>query len=126
MSLNKAMIIGNLRPRPGDAVYAQRAGVSAVHGRRQPATTRTPAGSGRKRPSVRVVAWGRLRSGPPSTSERADKVYVEVGSRPVSWEDKDGQKRTPPSSSPTLSRGLDPRPADGLRLPKPAERGPTR
>ena len=93
MSLNKAMIIGNLGADPemrytpnGQAVTEFRVAVNRHYrGQNDEWMEETEW--------FRVVAWGPLAERTAESLRKGRKVYVEGRLRTRQWEDKDGQKR---------------------------------
>ena len=93
MSLNKAMIIGNLGRDPemrytpnGQAVTQFTVAVNRNY--------RDPNGEWKEETEwFRVVAWAQLAERTAEHLRKGNKVYVEGRLQTRSWEDKDGQKR---------------------------------
>jgi single-strand DNA-binding protein len=93
MSLNKAMIIGNLGRDPemrytptGQAVTQFTVAVNHSH--------KDASGEWKEETEwFRVVAWGPLAERTAENLRKGRKVYVEGRLQTRNWEDKDGQKR---------------------------------
>ena len=93
MSLNKAMIIGNLGRDPemrytpsGQAVTQFTVAVNRNH--------KDAAGEWQEETEwFRVVAWGPVGERAAEYLRKGNKVYVEGRMQTRQWEDKDGQKR---------------------------------
>jgi single-strand DNA-binding protein len=93
MSLNKAMIIGNLGRDPemrytpnGQAVTQFTVAVNRSH--------KDASGEWKEETEwFRVVAWGPLAERTAEHLRKGRKVYVEGRLQTRDWEDKDGQKR---------------------------------
>jgi single-strand DNA-binding protein len=94
MSLNKAMIIGNLGRDPemrytpnGQAVTQFTVAVNRNY--------KDPNGEWKEETEwFRVVAWAALAERTAEHLRKGNKVYVEGRLQTRSWEDKDGQKRS--------------------------------
>jgi single-strand DNA-binding protein len=124
MSLNKAMIIGNLGRDP-EMRYAKSG---------QPVTQFTVAVNRNYRDQngewkedtewFRVVAWGPLAERTAEYLRKGRKVYVEGRLQTRSWEGQDGQKRYTTELIANTVTALDPRPredaAPGLGTARPA------
>jgi single-strand DNA-binding protein len=93
MSLNKAMIIGNLGRDPemrytpnGQAVTQFTVAVNRSH--------KDASGEWKEETEwFRVVAWAALAERTAESLRKGRKVYVEGRLQTRSWDDKDGQKR---------------------------------
>jgi single-strand DNA-binding protein len=93
MSLNKAMIIGNLGRDP-EMRYTQ--GGQAVTQFTVAVNRNYKDASGEWKEETewfRVVAWGPLAERTAENLRKGRKVYVEGRLQTRSWDDKDGQKR---------------------------------
>jgi single-strand DNA-binding protein len=124
MSLNKAMIIGNLGRDP-EMRYTPNG---------QAVTQFTVAVNRNYRDSnnewkeetewFRVVAWGPLAERTAENLRKGRKVYVEGRLQTRSWEDKDGQKRYTTELIANTVTSLEPRPRDeGASEPSGESRG---
>jgi len=129
MSLNKAMIIGNLGRDP-EMRYTPSG---------QPVTQFTVAvnrnykdGNGDWQEETewfRVVAWGPLAERTAEYLRKGRKVYVEGRLQTRQWEDQSGQKRYTTELVANTVTPLDPRPREGDAgdpgfQPRPGERPP--
>ena len=120
MSLNKAMIIGNLGRDP-EMRYTPNG---------QPVTQFTVAvnrnykdASGEWKEETewfRVVAWGPLAERTAEYLRKGRKVYVEGRLQTRSWEAQDGQKRYTTELIANTVTALDPRPREEGGVPEPA------
>jgi single-strand DNA-binding protein len=127
MSLNKAMIIGNLGRDPemrytpsGQAVTQFTVAVNHSH--------KDASGEWKEETEwFRVVAWAALAERTAEYLRKGRKVYVEGRLQTRSWEDKDGQKRYTTELIANTVTALDPRPhEDGATEPagaRPARSG---
>jgi single-strand DNA-binding protein len=122
MSLNKAMIIGNLGRDPemrytpsGQAVTQFTVAVNRNY--------KDSAGEWKEETEwFRVVAWGPLAERTAEYLRKGRKVYVEGRLQTRSWEDKDGQKRYTTELVASTVTALDPRPReDGGEPPAPRQ-----
>ena len=112
MSLNKAMIIGNLGKDPemrytpnGQAVTQFSVAVNRNY--------KDASGEWKEETEwFRVVAWGPLAERSAEYLRKGRKVYVEGRLQTRSWEDKDGQKRFMTELIANDVKALDPRPRD--------------
>ncbi len=112
MSLNKAMIIGNLGRDPemrytpnGQAVTQFTVAVNR--------NFRGQDGNWQEETEwFRVVAWGPLAERTAEFLRKGRKVYVEGRLQTRQWEDKDGQKRYTTELVANQVTPLDPRPRD--------------
>ena len=94
MSLNKAMIIGNLGRDPEMRYTPNGQAVTQFTRRRQPELPGPATASGRKRPSGSGSSPGApLAERTAENLRKGRKVYVEGRLQTRQWEDKDGQKR---------------------------------
>jgi single-strand DNA-binding protein len=125
MSLNKAMIIGNLGRDPemrytpnGQAVTQFTVAVNHNY--------KDASGEWKEETEwFRVVAWAALAERTAENLRKGRKVYVEGRLQTRSWEDKDGQKRYTTELVASTVTSLDPRPReDGS--PEPAGARPAR
>ena len=125
MSLNKAMIIGNLGRDPemrytpnGQAVTQFTVAVNRNY--------KDASGEWKEETEwFRVVAWGPLAERTAEYLRKGRKVYVEGRLQTRSWEDKDGQKRYTTELVASTVTALDSRPReDGA--PEPAGARPAR
>jgi single-strand DNA-binding protein len=125
MSLNKAMIIGNLGRDPemrytpnGQAVTQFTVAVNRNY--------KDAAGEWKEETEwFRVVAWGPLAERTAEHLRKGRKVYVEGRLQTRSWEDKDGQKRYTTELVASTVTSLDPRPREE-GAPEPAGARPAR
>ena len=112
MSLNKAMIIGNLGKDP-EMRYTQ--GGQAVT-QFTVAVNRNYKDSAGEWKEVtewfRVVAWGPLAERSAENLRKGRKVYVEGRLQTRAWEDKDGQKRYTTELIANTITSLEPRPRE--------------
>lgn len=125
MSLNKAMIIGNLGRDP-EMRYTPSG---------QPVTQFTVAVNRNYRDQngewqeetewFRVVCWGQLAERTAEYLRKGRKVYVEGRLQTRQWEAQDGTKRTTTELVANTVTPLDPRPREDLEAPPPA-RSPER
>jgi single-strand DNA-binding protein len=127
MSLNKAMIIGNLGRDPemrytanGQAVTQFTVAVNRNY--------RDAAGEWKEETEwFRVVCWGPLAERTAEYLRKGRKVYVEGRLQTRSWEGQDGQKRYTTELVANTVTGLDPRPreegAPDAAAPRPARGG---
>jgi len=112
MSLNKAMIIGNLGRDPemrytqsGQAVTQFTVAVNRNY--------KDSSGEWKEETEwFRVVAWAALAERTAEYLRKGRKVYVEGRLQTRSWEDKDGQKRYTTELIANTVTPLDPRPRD--------------
>jgi single-strand DNA-binding protein len=118
MSLNKAMIIGNLGRDPemrytqsGQAVTQFTVAVNRNY--------KDSSGEWKEETEwFRVVAWAALAERTAEYLRKGRKVYVEGRLQTRSWEDKDGQKRYTTELIANTVTALDPRPReDGASVP---------
>lgn len=126
MSLNKAMIIGNLGRDP-EMRYTPSG---------QPVTQFTVAVNRNYRDQngewqeetewFRVVCWGQLAERTAEYLRKGRKVYVEGRLQTRQWEAQDGTKRTTTELIANTVTPLDPRPREDLEGPPPAARSPER
>ena len=119
MSLNKAMIIGNLGRDPemrytpnGQAVTQFTVAVNRNY--------KDSAGEWVEETEwFRVVAWGPLAERTAEYLRKGRKVYVEGRLQTRQWEDKEGQKRYTTELVANIVTPLDPRPRDDGDMPPP-------
>src|SRR5664279_212470 len=111
MSLNKAMIIGNLGRDPemrytpnGQAVTQFTVAVNRSY--------RVGEGGKEETEWFRVVAWAQLAERTAEHLRKGNKVYVEGRLQTRSWEDKDGQKRYTTELVANDIKALDARPRE--------------
>ena len=112
MSLNKAMIIGNLGRDPemrytpgGQAVTQFTVAVNRNY--------KDASGEWKEETEwFRVVAWAALAERTAEYLRKGRKVYVEGRLQTRSWEDKDGQKRYTTELIANTVTALDPRPRE--------------
>jgi single-strand DNA-binding protein len=112
VSLNKAMIIGNLGRDPemrytasGQAVTQFTVAVNR--------NFRGPDGNWQEETEwFRVVAWGPLAERTAERLRKGNKVYVEGRLQTHEWQDKEGQKRYTTELIAQTVTPLDPRPRD--------------
>ena len=112
MSLNKAMIIGNLGRDPemrytpnGQAVTQFTVAVNHNY--------KDSTGEWKEETEwFRVVAWAALAERTAENLRKGRKVYVEGRLQTRSWEDKDGQKRYTTELVASTVTSLDPRPRE--------------
>jgi single-strand DNA-binding protein len=112
MSLNKAMIIGNLGRDPemrytpgGQAVTQFTVAVNRSH--------KDANGEWKEETEwFRVVAWAQLAERTAENLRKGRKVYVEGRLQTRSWEDKDGQKRYTTELVANDVKALDARPRE--------------
>jgi single-strand DNA-binding protein len=112
MSLNKAMIIGNLGRDPemrytpsGQAVTQFTVAVNRNY--------KDSSGEWKEETEwFRVVAWGPLAERTAEYLRKGRKVYVEGRLQTRNWEDKDGQKRYTTELVASTVTALDPRPRE--------------
>lgn len=126
MSLNKAMIIGNLGRDP-EMRYTPSG---------QPVTQFTVAVNRNYRDQngewqeetewFRVVCWGQLAERTAEYLRKGRKVYVEGRLQTRQWEAQDGTKRTTTELVASTVTPLDPRPRDDAEGPPPPGRAPER
>ena len=112
MSLNKAMIIGNLGRDP-EMRYTQ--GGQAVTQFTVAVNRNYKDASGEWKEETewfRVVAWGPLAERTAENLRKGRKVYVEGRLQTRSWEDKDGQKRYTTELVASEVKALDSRPRE--------------
>ncbi|MGZ6266319.1 MAG: single-stranded DNA-binding protein [Candidatus Limnocylindrales bacterium] len=118
MSLNKAMIIGNLGRDPemrytqnGQAVTQFTVAVNRNY--------KDSSGEWKEETEwFRVVAWAALAERTAEYLRKGRKVYVEGRLQTRSWDDKDGQKRYTTELIANTVTALDPRPReDGAAEP---------
>jgi single-strand DNA-binding protein len=125
MSLNKAMIIGNLGRDP-EMRYTQ--GGQAVTQFTVAVNRNYKDASGEWKEETewfRVVAWGPLAERTAENLRKGRKVYVEGRLQTRNWEDKEGQKRYTTELIANDIKALDARPReDGAA--DPAGAGPAR
>jgi single-strand DNA-binding protein len=122
MSLNKAMIIGNLGRDPemrytqsGQAVTQFTVAVNRNY--------KDSSGEWKEETEwFRVVAWGPLAERTAEYLRKGRKVYVEGRLQTRSWEGQDGQKRYTTELIANTVTPLDPRPRDEAGLEPPAAR----
>jgi single-strand DNA-binding protein len=112
MSLNKAMIIGNLgrdpemRYTPGGQAVTQ---LSVAVSRRY----KDANGEGKEETEwFRVVAWAKLAEWTAEYLRKGRKVYVEGRLQTRSWDDKDGQKHYMTELIASTVTALDSRPRE--------------
>src|ERR1700690_2998706 len=112
MSLNKAMIIGNLgrdremRYTPNGQAVTQFT-VAVNH------NYKDASGEWKEETEwFRVVAWAALAERTAENLRKGRKVYVEGRLQTRSWEDKDGQKRYTTELVASTVTSLDPRPRE--------------
>jgi single-strand DNA-binding protein len=129
MSLNKAMIIGNLGRDPemrytpsGQAVTQFTVAVNHSH--------KDASGEWKEETEwFRVVAWGPLAERTAENLRKGRKVYVEGRLQTRNWEDKDGQKRYTTELIANQVTNLDRRPREegesGFAPPFPADAKPS-
>jgi len=126
MSLNKAMIIGNLGRDPemrytpnGQAVTQFTVAVNRNY--------KDSSGEWKEETEwFRVVAWGPLAERTAEYLRKGRKVYVEGRLQTRNWEDKDGQKRYTTELIASTVTALDPRPReDGGEPPAPRPSPPS-
>jgi single-strand DNA-binding protein len=125
MSLNKAMIIGNLGRDPemrytpgGQAVTQFTVAVNRSH--------KDANGEWKEETEwFRVVAWAQLAERTAENLRKGRKVYVEGRLQTRSWDDKDGQKRYTTELVASTVTALDGRPREegGETSGAPAGRG---
>ena len=113
MSLNKAMIIGNLGRDPemrftpgGQAVTQFTVAVNRNFKDKNDEWKEETEW-------FRVVVWGQLAERIAQRIHKGSKVYAEGRLQTRSWEDKDGQKRSTTELVAQTVTPLDPRPARG-------------
>jgi single-strand DNA-binding protein len=127
MSLNKAMIIGNLGRDPemrytpsGQPVTQFTVAVNRSH--------KDQNGEWQEETEwFRVVAWGPLAERTAENLRKGRKVYVEGRLQTRQWEGQDGQKRYTTELIASTVTALDRRPDDAGDAgfsPRPAERAP--
>ena len=112
MSLNKAMIIGNLGRDPemrytpnGQAVTQFTVAVNRNY--------KDASGEWKEETEwFRVVAWGPLAERSAENLRKGRKVYVEGRLQTRAWEDKDGQKRYTTELIANTITSLEPRPRE--------------
>jgi len=112
MSLNKAMIIGNLGRDPemrytpnGQAVTQFTVAVNRSH--------KDASGEWKEETEwFRVVAWAALAERTAESLRKGRKVYVEGRLQTRSWDDKDGQKRYTTELVASTVTALDSRPRE--------------
>jgi single-strand DNA-binding protein len=112
MSLNKAMIIGNLGRDP-EMRYTQ--GGQAVTQFTVAVNRNYKDASGEWKEETewfRVVAWGPLAERTAENLRKGRKVYVEGRLQTRNWEDKDGQKRYTTELIANDIKALDARPRE--------------
>ena len=132
MSLNKAMIIGNLGRDPemrytpnGQAVTQFTVAVNRNY--------KDASGEWKEETEwFRVVCWAALAERTAEYLRKGRKVYVEGRLQTRSWEDKDGQKRYTTELVASTVTGLDPRPREdgapepsGARVARGGPAGPS-
>ena len=127
MSLNKAMIIGNLGKDP-EMRYTQ--GGQAVTQFTVAVNRNYKDANGEWKEETewfRVVAWAALAERTAENLRKGRKVYVEGRLQTRSCEDKDGQKRYTTELGASTVTSLDPRPReDGAPAPEAAGARPAR
>ena len=103
MSLNKCMIIGNLGRDPEMRYTPSGQAVTQF----TVATNRNYRDQNQEWQKetewFRVVVWGQQAERAAENLRKGHKVYIEGRIQTRQWEDQTGQKRTPPSWSPTRS-----------------------
>ena len=112
MSLNKAMIIGNLGRDP-EMRYTQ--GGQAVTQFTVAVNRNYKDASGEWKEETewfRVVAWGPLAERTAENLRKGRKVYVEGRLQTRNWEGQDGQKHYTTELIASTVTGLDPRPRE--------------
>ena len=126
MSLNKAMIIGNLGKDP-EMRYTQ--GGQAVTQFTVAVNRNYKDSSGEWKEETewfRVVAWGPLAERSAEYLRKGRKVFVEGRLQTRTWEGQDGQKHYTTELIANDVKGLDARPRDDGSAPEPAGARPAR